>query len=267
MGAITRIAWCDATFNPWVGCLRVSTACDRCYAAALSWRYGWRDGTGHGLWDVRADRKRTSSTYWRGPLRWNERAQAEGTRRRVFCASMADVFDNKVPTSWRVDLWSLIRSTPALDWFLLTKRPLNIGEMLPTDWGEGWPNVWLGTTTENQEEANRRIPHLVAIPAAVRFLSVEPMLESVDLAPWLALPSDERRAAISWIIVGGESGGGARPMHPDWIRGLRDQVHAAGAKLFVKQIGSNHAFWPRVTGKGEDPAQWPTDLQVQDFPQ
>ena len=103
MGAITRIAWCDATFNPWVGCLRVSTACDR-YAAALSWRYGWRDDKRRDLWDVRADRKRTSSVYWRGPLRWNERAEAEGTRRRVFCANMADVFDNKVPTSWHVDL-------------------------------------------------------------------------------------------------------------------------------------------------------------------
>ena len=131
MGAITRISWCDATFNPWVGCLRVSTACDRCYAAGLSWRYGWRDGKGRDLWDVTADRKRTSSAYWRGPLRWAERAQAEGTRRRVFCASMADVFDNKVPTSWRLDLWSLIRSTPALDWFLLTKRPQNIRDMLP----------------------------------------------------------------------------------------------------------------------------------------
>src|SRR5215813_1958349 len=139
MGAITRISWCDATFNPWVGCLRVSTACDRCYAAALSWRYGWRDGKGHDLWDPGADRKRTSAGYWRGPLRWNERAQAEGARRRVFCASMADVFDNKVSTSWRVDLWSLIRSTQALDWFLLTKRPQNIRDMLPPDWGEGWP--------------------------------------------------------------------------------------------------------------------------------
>ena len=201
MGAITQIAWCDATFNPWVGCLRVSTGCDRCYAAALSWRYGWRDGNGRDLWDVSADRKRTSSSYWRGPLRWSERAQVEGTRRRVFCASMADVFDNQVPTSWRVDLWSLIRSTPALDWFLLTKRPQNIGDMLPTDWGDGWPQVWLGTTAENQEEANRRIPHLVAIPAAVRFLSVEPMVEPVDVAPWLAQPSHGAKALISWIIV------------------------------------------------------------------
>src|SRR5512133_3644056 len=95
MGAITQIAWCDATFNPWVGCLRLSTACDRCYAAGLSWRYGWRDGKGRDLWEVSADRKRTSSAYWRGPLRWSERAQAERTRRRVFCASMADVFDNR----------------------------------------------------------------------------------------------------------------------------------------------------------------------------
>jgi len=114
---------------------------------------------------------------------------------------MADVFDNQVPTSWRVDLWSLIRSTPALDWFLLTKRPQNIGDMLPTDWGDGWPQVWLGSTAENQEEANRRIPHLVAIPAAVRFLSVEPMVEPVDVAPWLAQPSHGAKALISWIIV------------------------------------------------------------------
>jgi protein gp37 len=185
-------------------------------------------------------------------------------------ASSARAWPMSLTTKCRhhgVDLWSLIRSTPALDWFLLTKRPQNIRDMLPTDWGEGWPHVWLGTTTENQEEANRRIPHLVAIPAAVRFLSVEPMLEPVDVAPWLVLPSDDGRAPISWIIVGGESGGGARPMHPDWVRGLRDHVHAAGAKLFVKQIGSNHALWPSVTGKGEDPAQWPADLRVQDFPQ
>src|SRR5262249_62015398 len=116
------------------------------------------------------------------------------------------------------------------------------------------------------EEANRRIPHLVAIPAAARFLSVEPMLEPVDVAPWLMLPSDEGRAPISWIIVGGESGGGARPMRPDWVRGLRDQVHAAGAKLFVKQIGSTHALGPSVTGKREDPAQRPADFRVPHFP-
>jgi hypothetical protein len=155
---------CRQNNRPAKGRLR-TVPCDRCYAAALSWRYGWRDGYGRDLWDVGAHRKRTSSADWRGPLRWSERAQAEGTRRRVFCASMAGAFDNKVPTSWRLDLWSLIRSTPALDWFLLTKRPQNIRDMLPIDLGEGWPHVWLGTTTENQEEAKRRIPHLVAMPA------------------------------------------------------------------------------------------------------
>jgi protein gp37 len=267
MGEVTRIAWCDATFNPWLGCLRVSPACDRCYAASLSWRYGWRDGEARDLWDVHADRRRTSSAYWRGPLRWNARAQAKGKRLRVFCASMADVFDNKVPSSWRGDLWSLIRSTWALDWFLLTKRPQNLRAMMPTDWGEGWPHVWLGTTAENQEEADRRIPHLVAIPAALRFLSIEPMLEPVNVVPWLVPPCPGRKPSISWIIAGGESGGGARPMNPDWLRGLRDQVRAAGARLFVKQIGTNHALWPGVTGKGEDPAQWPADLRVQDSQQ
>jgi protein gp37 len=179
---------------------------------------------------------------------------------------MANVFDNQVPTPWRTDLWSLIRATPALDWFLLTKRPQNIAGMLPADWGAGWPNVWLGTTTENQAEANRRIPHLVAIPAAPRFLSVEPLVEPVDVAPWLKRRSPTGPPPISWIIAGGESGGGARAMHPDWLRRLRDQVQAADARFFVKQIGSNHALWPTVTGKGEDPAQWPADLRLRDFP-
>ena len=116
----------------------------------------------------------------------------------------------------------------------------------PTDRGKGWPHVWLGTTMENQEEANRRIPHLVAIPAAVRFLSVELMVEPVNVAPWLVPISHDTR-------------------HPDWVRGLRDRVHAAGVKLFVEQAGCNHALWASVTGKDEDPAQWPADLPAQGF--
>jgi protein gp37 len=174
---------------------------------------------------------------------------------------MADVFDNKAPEAWRADLWALIRATPALDWLLLTKRPQNIAAMLSGDWGEGWANVWLGTTTENQAEANRRIPYLVAVPATVRFLSVEPMIEPVDLAPWLG--------ELHWGIVGGESGVGnrSREMRPEWLRVLRDQVQGAGANLFVKQVGSNRAAWPGVRHlKGEDPAEWPADLRIQDFP-
>ena len=127
--------------------------------------------------------------------------------------------------------------------------------------GEGWANVWLGTTTENQIEATRRIPCLVAIPAVVRFLCVEPMLQAIDLSPWLG--------ELDWLIVGGELGVGtrSRPMHPDWVRDLRDQVRAAGGAFFLKQVGSNRALWPRVKHrKGENPIEWPPDLQIQDLP-
>jgi protein gp37 len=257
----TPIAWTHSTFNPWLGCLRVSTACDRCYAAAIAKRTGRRDGHGRDLWDAHADRVRTSSDYWRQPIRWSREALAAGARHRVLCASMADIFDNRAPQTWRVDFWALIRTTPALEWQLLTKRPQNIAGMLPPDWGDGWPNVWLGTTTENQLEAVRRVPYLVAIPAAIRFLSVEPMLEAIDLSSWLD--------HLHHVIVGGESGVGnrSRPMHPDWLRALRDQVQTAGLALFVKQLGSNRAAWPGVRHlKGEDPIEWPADLQIQDFP-
>ena len=240
--------------------MRVSPACDRCYAAAIAKRFGWRDNEGHDLWDVHAERKRTSEAYWRGPLRWNRDALATGERRRVFCASMADIFDNHVPEAWRTDLWDLIRATPALIWVLLSKRPQNAPAMLPPDWGDGWPNVWLGTTVENNLEAARRIPHLAAIPAALRFLSVEPLLEAVDLAPWFA--------KLHWVICGGESGAGARPTQRDWMRNLRDQVHAAGATLFVKQLGSNRTAWPGIKHpRGENPAEWPEDLRVQQVPE
>ena len=202
--------------------MRVSPACDRCYAAAIAKRFDWHDNDGRDLWDVHAERKRTSEAYWRGPVRWNRDALAAGERRRVFCASMADVFDNHAAEAWRVELWDLIRATPALIWVLLSKRPQNAAAMLPPDWGDGWPNVWLGTTVENNLEAARRIPYLAGIPAALRFLSVEPLLEAVDLAPWLD--------RLHWVICGGESGAGARPTQPDWMRNLRDQVHAAGAR-------------------------------------
>jgi protein gp37 len=261
MAAQTAIPWTDATFNPWLGCTRVSPACDHCYAAALSWRTGRRDRRGLDLWEPRAERLRTTPHYWRQPLRWNADATLEGTRRRVFCASMADIFDNRAPAAWRADLWRLIRATPALDWQLLTKRPQNIAGMLPPEWGDGWPNVWLGTTTENQDEAARRIPHLIAIPATLRFLSVEPMLEAMNLVPWL----DE----LHWLIVGGESGVGnrSRSMHPGWVRDLRDQAQSIGVAFFLKQIGSNRSLWPGVRQlKGQDPTEWPADLRVREYP-
>jgi protein gp37 len=259
MAAQTGIAWTHSTFNPWLGCLRVSPACDRCYAAAIAKRAGWRDPKGLDLWDPHAQRKRTSSSYWQQPHRWNARARASGQPHRVFCASMADIFDNKAPAAWRADLWQLVRATPALTWLLLTKRPQHIATMLPPDWGDGWPHVWLGTTTENQTEADRRIPHLAAIPAAIRFLSCEPLIGPIDLSPWLN--------RINWIIAGGESSGGARAMQPEWVRSLRDQSRAAGISFFMKQIGSNRTAWPGIKHlKGENPAEWPIDLQLQEFP-
>ncbi|MBB5411858.1 protein gp37 [Paraburkholderia sp. HC6.4b] len=198
---------------------------------------------------------------WKQPQRWNAR-HAEffahhGRRQRVFCASLADVFDNAVDPAWRADLFELIAGTPNLDWLLLTKRIGNAGEMIVdallqrkglkshAPWP--WPNVWLGATIVNQEEADRDIPKLFAVPASVRFLSMEPLLGPVDLAQAGALWSDMNNniiyaparnlRGIDWLIAGGESGPDARPMHPEWARSLRDQCAAAGVPFLFKQWG------------------------------
>ena len=185
MAAETKIEWCDHTFNPVIGCQAVSPACDHCYAEAQVTRFGG---------DF-AKRRRTSAAKWREPIRWNSLAAIRGIRPRVFCASLADAFDNQWEPQWRADLWALIAKTPQLDWLLLTKRPQNIAKMLPDGWGDGWPNVWLGTTVENQAEADRRIPLLLAVPARVHFLSCEPLLGMVDLTAirgFYGAPTDRR---------------------------------------------------------------------------
>jgi protein gp37 len=227
MAEVTGIAWCDHTFNPWIGCQKVSPACDHCYAETQDVRF---HGGVH--WGPGAPRRRTTDAYWRAPLLWHRKAKAAGVRRRVFCASSADVFDNAVPETWRQDLWALIAATPALDWLLLTKRPQNSLTMLPANWGGGWPSVWLGTSVENEVERRRRVPVLLTVPARIRFLSCEPLLEPVDLAEDLA------SGALHWIIVGGESGRGRRPMLPGWPRSLRDQCAAAEIPFFFKQWGA-----------------------------
>ena len=173
MGENSNIEWCDHTFNPWLGCTKISAACDHCYAEAWSKRAGSPE-----LWQ--GQRRRTSAANWRQPYKWNAKAATEGKRARVFCASLADVFDNQADPAWRDDLWQIIQRTPWLDWLLLTKRPQNIAKMLPMGWGGGWPNVWLGTTCEEQEVADRNISHLLATPAAVRFVSAEPLLGAID---------------------------------------------------------------------------------------
>lgn len=264
MAENSNIEWTHHTFNPWIGCQKVGPGCDHCYAETWDARGLQQRET---RWGPHATRTRTSAANWRQPLKWDREAAAVGERRRVFCASLADVFDNhaSIQPEWRDDLWRLIEATPNLDWMLLTKRPGNIGNMLPVPVGFDrlYPNVWLGCTVVNQAEADRDIPKLLAVPARVRFLSMEPLLGPVDLTSVACLPCPNavdglsmdpetgaydccRRCdytglgdewGIDLVIVGGESGLGARPMHPGWARSLRDQCQAAGVAFHFKQWG------------------------------
>jgi protein gp37 len=236
----TNIEWADDTFNPWMGCTKVSDGCHECYAEHDA------DHRFHLVqWGPHGQRRRTSPEYWRRePRHFVGLAKAAGRRRRIFCASWADVFDNQAPPEWRVDLFALIRATSDhLDWLLLTKRPENIRKMLPPDWGDGWPHVWLGISAEDQPNYNHRWPILRTIPAIVRFVSYEPALGPVRIAGE-TLPD--------WVICGGESGSRARMMDSQWARDLRDECAALGVAFFMKQM----------TGKGPIPP----DLMVRQSP-
>lgn len=236
MGADTKIEWADHTFNPWIGCTRISngrdpSACDNCYAESLARRYGWAK------WGPGEPRRFAAASTWKHPRKWDRDAKAAGVRRRVFCASLADVFDAEVDDDWRIMLLEEILATPNLDWLLLTKRPQVakkfFDDIVPR-------NVWLGTTVESQAMADLRIPTLLSVPAPVHFLSCEPLLGPVDLTRWLDRTVNGRYHAepiLDWIIAGGESGPKARPSHPDWFRALRDQCAAAGVPYFFKQWG------------------------------
>lgn len=299
MSASTNIEWCDSTFNPWMGCTKVSPACDHCYAERDTRRFGRVE------WGAGKPRLRTSVSNWKLPERWNKEPFVECmscgwrgekrecnsaqnpsgfqppvasmlacprckeptmkvARRRVFCASLADWLDNEVPIEWLVDLLDLIRRTPNLDWLMLSKRVGNWRRRLedaaleakergmpsairdPTwQWIARWlngyevpPNVWIGATVVNQAEVDRDIQKLLTVPARVRFLSIEPMLGPVSLDCW-PIYGPDRAPLLHWIIVGGESGPHARPIHPDWARSLRDQCVAAGVPFHFKQWGEH----------------------------
>jgi len=244
MAETTEIAWCDSTFNPWIGCQKVSAGCDHCYAETLmDKRYG------RVKWGPHGERVRTSPGNWKNPLKWNRAAatfQAEHARRqRVFCSSLADVFDNKAPAGAREDLWALIEATPELDWLLLTKRPENIRKMLGM-WEMAFPpNVWLGTTCEDQAAYDRRWPILFSIPARVRFISYEPALGPLTTRGCIGTPD--------WIICGGESGPGYRAMAEDWPVSLMNECANFGVAYFFKQMA----------GKGSIPDR----LMVRQFPE
>ena len=286
MSDTTSIEWADSTFNAWMGCTKVSPACDHCYAERDTKRFGRVE------WGAGKPRVRTSPANWKQPERWNREkwvqcscgwrgAGIEGgdgcgacgkhsttkpARRRVFCASLADWLDNEVPIEWLVDLLDLIRRTPNLDWLLLTKRIGNLHKRLGaasiasrtrpgalhfdglTDWIAAWlrydapDNVWLGASVVNQDEVNRDVPKLLAVPARVRFLSIEPMLGPINLDCW-PVYGDDARPLLHWIIAGGESGPHARPMQREWVRSLRDQCAAAGVPFLFKQWGEWAPNW------------------------
>lgn len=273
MAENTKIEWAHHTFNPWYGCQRVGPGCDHCYAE------GWAKRSGLVQWGAGADRRRSSDAIWKKPLKWNAEAERLGVRYRVFCASLADVFDNAVPASWRADLFQLIERTPHLDWLVVTKRVGNVAPMMlevarqlfwldHLDAPHLPSNVWLGITVVNQQEADRDIPRLLALPARVRFLSVEPLLGPVDLRfhifseptgnfrthagkrqMELRKPAD---GGLHWVIVGGESGHGARPMHPNWARRLRDQCLSSDVAFLFKQWGEWAPRSGLLTGGGTD---------------
>lgn len=288
MSENSKIEWCDHTFNPFVGCTKISPACDHCYAES------WAKRSGQVVWG--GERKRTSIANWNLPRAWDRHTarkklaweaavdrvfggdeaaclalgNIKPVNPKVFCASLADVFDNKIPAQWRMDLFDLISDTPNLTWLILTKR---IGNVMSMCSGDGLmfdmisQRVWLGATICNQTEADRDIPKLLSTPAYKRFLSMEPLLGPVDLTVIgrhangsrninalsgaetrgiLAMSSSEGSSMVSttfggpridWVIVGGESGPNARPMHPDWVRSLRDQCDSAGVPFLFKQWG------------------------------
>lgn len=274
MAENSAIEWTDHTFNPWIGCTKVGPGCEHCYAEILATaRLAVEWGPG-------APRRHTAASTWQQPRTWDRKAAAAGIRQRVFCASLADVFDNEVPAEWRAELFALIRETPNLDWLLVTKRIGNAHRMAEA--AGGFPeNVWLGATVVNQEEAERDIVKLrqTKYDAGLRvaFLSIEPLLGSIDIRdhlwpahgwwtgphrsyaeakaagaecgmkPQALLSADVARSLVDWVIVGGESGPQARPMHPDWARCLRDQCDAAGTPFLFKQWGEN-AWVERVEG-------------------
>lgn len=262
MSENTKIEWATHTQNFWEGCQKTGPGCDNCYAEARNARFAGGVAIN---WGPGAPRRRTSTANWAKPLAWNANHEAffaaHGYRQRVFCSSLADVFDNAVDPVWRDDMFTVIANTPNLDWLLLTKRIGNAATMLP--WMPGytgpdgqrtknaWRNVWLGATIVNQEEADRDIPKLLATPAHKRFLSMEPLLGPVDIPMFYApqhgarIEDGAQSPKIDWAIVGGESGPGARPMHPDWARDVRDLCEAVGVPFLFKQWGEHDLSYDR----------------------
>ncbi len=222
MAEKTAIGWTDFTLNIWWGCQATSPACDHCFAAALDRR------TGGAYFEPGVLPRRTKPQTWNLANRMNRKAIAEGVRLKGFVGSVMDVMDNRVPDDWRAEMWPLLKKNTQIDWQLLTKRAPNIKKMLPPDWGDGYDNVWLGVTVEDRKHGVPRIDHLRKVPAKVRFLSIEPLLEDLG---------ELDLTGIHWVIIGGESGAGFRPIRQEWIDPIILQCRAAGVAVFFKQWG------------------------------
>lgn len=273
MAKDSAIEWTRHTWNLGWGCNKKSEGCENCYAERDACRFGWD------VWGANKPRRLLSRKYYNQPIFWNDAARQLGEKHKVFCGSMMDWTDE----CWYPMLpflWQMWRDTPDLIWLMLTKNADAIKDCLPRDWGDGYPNVWQGITTENQKQADIRIPELLKVPAKVRFLSCEPLLELISLKTWLichacggtgeGYPSDcpfcydGSDPQFHWVIAGGESGKNVRPMELDWARSIRDQCQKAGVKFFMKQLGSSHFYG---NTKGQHPECWPQDLNVRQFPE
>lgn len=283
----SKIEWTHHTFNPWWGCAKVSPGCEHCYAETFSNRYG------HNIWGPAktTDRRLFGDKHWNEPLKWNRKAKEVGERHRVFCASMADVFEaHPQVVNERAKLFGLIQTTPNLIWLLLTKRPENIMPMIDlwsrqsglsaAEWLRRMGDrVWIGTSVEDQKRADERIPHLLKVPAKIRFLSAEPLLGPININGYLqhgwiidtvsAYGGTYERALpqIHWVIVGGESGHGARPMEMAWVESLIKQCRAAHIAIHVKQLGSIWGKEHFADSKGGYWLQWPEHLRIREYPQ
>lgn len=275
MSADTVIQWCDATVNFWWGCTKVSPGCENCYAERMAKFLS----KGRATWGPEGMRWLRVGEAAGELLRLNKRAEKAGRRLRVFINSMSDTFENRPDLDdARKLLFLCAPCVPALDLLLLTKRPQNVMVQVPAEWIAGkWPaNVWIGTTVENQEQAEERIPDLLQIPAPMKFLSCEPLLGPLDIADYIHVLG---RYFVDWVIVGGESGQTARPCDLDWMRSLREQCALSQTLLFVKQLGRRPVeMRPLGDGRqeivkldlkdshGGDMAEWPADLRVRELP-
>ena len=212
-------------------------------------------------WGSHAVRRYFGESHWSQPLEWDRQAQKDGQRHRVFCASMADVFDNEVAQFHRERLWEVIRRTRNLDWLILTKRIGNASRMLPRDWGGGYPNVWL-IVSMDQSALQRDLPKLLALPALIHGASIEPQLGPV----WLG----KFARKLQWVIVGGESGTGARPFQIEWLRSLIKECTDAGTPIFVQKLGckpfENSSRLQLNEFAGSDWNEWPMDVRVRQLP-